>query len=193
MYNDPLRMLHLYGWHGVVKAVFGFNPRYMITGLGEMALHRAGVSRRFSLATLNAQGDETGHDAAKAAPYREFNKAWPRMTVDAAAYVDRSYWTDVTRELDRLRAHGVIIVGGLPTTFDDTIIPADVLPFLRRYYADAGGCFIVLPNRSLYPRDDFYDTNYHLMESWQHHHSSALAPTLAMILRSGHCPQKVQQ
>jgi hypothetical protein len=188
MYNDPRRMLRVYGWRGIIKAGFGFGPRYVITGLGEMALNDAGVSRRFSLATLDSQGDETGHDATKAAQYRESNTAWPRMTVDAGVYADPRYWDDLTRELKRLRAHGVIIVGGLPTTFDDTIIPPDVVPFLTRYYAAAGGCFVSLPNRSLYPRADFYDTNYHLMESWQHVHSRALAPKLAAIFRAGHCP-----
>lgn len=192
MYNDPRRMLRLYRWHGLARAAFGFNPRYMITGLGEMALHRAGVGRRFSLATLNAQGDETGHTALKAAPYREFNKAWPRMTVDAGAYANLFYWTDLTRELERLRTRGVIIVGGLPTTFDDTIVPPDVVPFLTQYYARFGGCFVALPNLSLYPRENFYDTNYHLMESWQHVHSHALAAKLAAIYHAGHCPTAAQ-
>lgn len=188
IYADPRRMMRLYSWRGLAKAAFGFSPRYMITGLGEMALHRAGVGRRFSLATLNAQGDESGHDATKAAAYRAFNLAKPRVTVDAGAYADRRYWADLSRELARLRSHGVIIVGGLPTTFDDTVLPANVVPFLKRYYADANGCFILLPSRSLYPRDHFYDTHYHLIERWQHAHSNALAGQLSAIFHAGHCP-----
>ena len=188
MYRDPRRMLTLYNWRGLAKAAFGFSPRYLVTGLGEMALKRAGIGRRFSLGTLNAQGDESGHTAAKALPYRAYNMAWPRLTVDAGAYADHGYWHDVTVELARLHGRGVIVVGGLPTTFDDTIIPPNVVPFLQRLYADAGGCFIMLPNRSLYPRDHFYDASYHLTENWQHAHSHALAPQLAQIFQAGRCP-----
>ncbi|MGL4541147.1 MAG: hypothetical protein ACRCUI_01390, partial [Polymorphobacter sp.] len=188
LYNAPARMPGLYGWRGLPRAVFGSSPRTLVTGLGEMALHRAGVERRFGLATLNAQGDETGHDAAKAAAFRTATMALPQQTVDAGAYADRAYWGDLRRELARLQARGVILVGGYPTTFDDSIVPANVAPFLTRLYADAGGCFIALPNRSLYPRDHFYDTAYHLTEAWQRAHSQALAPQLAAIFKAGRCP-----
>ena len=178
----------LYSWRGTLRALFSFDLRYALSGIGEMALARAGVSRRFGLDTMNALGDETGHNAAKAMPYRAFVTALPKLVIDRRAYGDIHYWADVDVVVRRLRARGVIVVGGLPTTFDDTVIPAVTIGFLQKFYADRGGCFVMLPNRSLYPRAAFYDTNFHLGEATQHLHSAAVGPLLANIFLAGRCP-----
>ncbi len=59
------------GPEGVARAAFMFSLPTLAQSLGEMALAQAGVRRRFGLDTLDKQGDETGHDDAKAVPYQE--------------------------------------------------------------------------------------------------------------------------
>ncbi len=182
------RLPETYGWRGVLRALFSFDLRFAISAVGEMLLERAGVDRRTSLATMNAHGDETGHTDAKAQAYRARNAALPKLSVSKQSFEDAGYWSKVSQQLARLRARGVIVVGGLPTTFDDTEIAPEALMMLRRHYAAAGGCLLVLPNRSLYPRSYFYDASYHLTESHQRAHSSLLAPRLAAVLQAGGCP-----
>lgn len=182
------RLPETYGWRGIVRALFSFDLRFAISAVGEMLLERAGVDRRTSLATMNAHGDETGHTDSKAAAYRARNAALPKLSVSTRSFEDAEYWSKVSQQLARLRARGVIVVGGLPTTFDDTEIAPEALSLLRRHYADAGACLLVLPGRSLYPRRDFYDASYHLTEANQRRHSSLLAPRLAAVLRAGGCP-----
>jgi hypothetical protein len=188
MYRAPARLFQLYSWRGVLEAAFAYDPRYLISGIGEMLLHHAGIGRRFSLGTMNAVGDETGHNAVAAAPYRTYVSTMSRIVVDKRAYTDLRYWTDMTEAISALRQRGAIVVGGLPTTFDDTLIGPATIPFLQRFYASQGACFVILPNRSLYPRASFFDTEYHLQERWQHYHSELLAPELARIFRTGRCP-----
>jgi hypothetical protein len=61
-------------------------------------------------------------------------------------------------------------------------IPDAPIARLAHFYADHGARFLVLPNRSQYPRSAFYDSNYHLRESWQHRHSVLLAEKLRPLL-----------
>ena len=45
-----------------------------------------------------------------------------------------------------------------------------------------GAKFLVLENRSQYPRADFYDSGYHLRQSAQQRHSALLAQGLKPLL-----------
>ena len=80
------------------------------------------------------------------------------------------------------RGHGVAVVGGLPTVFDDKPVPDPAIAELRDFYGRNGAGFLLLPNRSQYPRDDFYDSAYHLRQSAQEKHSAALAEGLRPFL-----------
>ena len=70
-----------------------------------------------------------------------------------------------------------------------SIVPAAVINRLRELYEGRGACFVVLPNLGKYPRSDFFDTSYHLQETFQIAHSTALAPILAEISRISLCPE----
>ncbi len=75
-------------------------------------------------------------------------------------------------------AHGVQIIGGLPTEFADAPMPPATLQAIRSVYTQNGGDFLVLPNFSRYPRSAFFDTADHLNETWQVAHSKLLAEQL---------------
>jgi len=81
--------------------------------------------------------------------------------------------------LDFLKSHGrkyVDVTANIEELagYEDSADPAIVRAALAR--------FLVLPNRSQYPRSAFYDSNYHLRESWQHRHSVLLAEKLRPLL-----------
>jgi len=172
------------GPEGVARAAFMFSLPTLAQSLGEMALAAAGVHRRFGLDTLDSQGDETGHDDTKAVSYLAVIRKAPENMPDndgLLANPDGSQ-AAIAAFLDWCRAHGVTAVGGLPTVFNDRPIPDAPIAKLRAFYRAHGAGFLVLPNRSQYPRAAFYDTNYHLRESWQHRHSALLAAELRPLL-----------
>jgi hypothetical protein len=172
----------------LAAALFYFDVRYLFSAIGEMALARGGIQRRTSISSMTPQGDERDVTSAKAAAYAPFIASMPSPNVSLHAYDDARSIAALESLIDTATAKGIVVVGGLPTTFADAQIPADVIRRLRTLYEQRGACFLVLPNHSLYPRSAFFDTDYHLRESFQIAHSAALAPWLAQIARTGACP-----
>jgi len=172
------------GPEGVVRAAFMFSLPTLAQSLGEMALAKAGVRRRFGLDTLDKQGDETGHDDAKAIPYLAVIRGeQENMPNNAGLFANPDgSQAAIATFLDWCQAHGVTAVGGLPTIFNDRPIPDMPIEKLRAFYRAHGAEFLALPNRSQYPRSAFYDTSYHLRESWQKRHSALLADELRPLL-----------
>jgi hypothetical protein len=168
-------------------ALFYFDVRYLFSALGEMLLNRAGIQRRTSTHSMTPEGDERGATAAKAVAYRDFINTVPAPSVSVSAYDDTGASAAVATVILAARTKGVIVVGGLPTTFVDTPVSASVIERLRTLYAQHDACFLELPGRSLYPRSSFFDTEYHLQESAQIAHSRLLAQPLARIWHSGSC------
>ena len=172
------------GPEGVVRAAFMFGLPTLVQSVGEMGLNAAGVHRRFGLDTLNKQGDETGHDGVRALPYLSVVSAAPENLPNIRTLFDSPDGSQaaIAQFLDWCRAHGIVVVGGLPTVFDDAPVPDAAIARLRNFYAQHGGAFLVLPSKSQYPRSAFYDSGYHLRESWQRRHSALLAESLAPLL-----------
>jgi hypothetical protein len=172
------------GPEGVLRAAFMFNLPTLVQSLGEMGLQAAGVHRRFSLDTLDKEGDETGHDDAKARPYTAIIHAEPAALPDPKHLLDNPDGDQATiaNFLDWCRKHGVVAAGGLPTVFDDKPVPEAAISQLRSFYARHGAKFVTLANRSQYPRADFYDSPYHLRQSAQERHTRLLAEALRPLL-----------
>lgn len=186
-YNHTGEIPKIYSLRGIFHSAFNFDVRYLISSLGEMALNRAGVQRRFNLGTLNKSGDEFGHDASKSVAYRALVNGLGRDGADRLVYTDESYWKDLEAILGKAHERGIICVGGLPTTFDDFRNVEIAVKFLTEFYKSRHACFIALPNRSLYPRSYFYDTAYHLQQEHQIEHSRLLAPRLKDIFTNNGC------
>jgi hypothetical protein len=182
--HDKLSLIDR-GPEGVVRAAFMFSLPTLVQSVGEMSLQAMGISRRFNLGTLDRQGDEIGHDGASARLYRRIIAMTPEALPKTELLMDNP---DGDQEiiglfLDWCRSHGVIAVGGLPTIFNDRPVPDATVTRLRAFYASHGASFLVLPNRSQYPRADFYDTGSHLQQSAAIRHSQFLANGLCTILR----------
>ncbi|MBA2587654.1 MAG: hypothetical protein H0U98_03420 [Alphaproteobacteria bacterium] len=172
------------GPEGMVRAAFMFSLPTLVHSIGEMGLKAAGVARRFNVETLDRQGDETGHDGAKADPYVPVIRRTPQVMPDTHTLMSNpdSGQAVLGAFLDWCRAHHVQAVGGLPTIFNDRPLPDAAPDMLRSFYAAHGAGFMVLPNRSQYPRADFYDSAYHLRESAQTAHSQLVAQGLRPFL-----------
>lgn len=172
------------GTEGTLRAAFMFSLPTLIHSIGEMGLKYVGVQRRDTVDMLNRQGDEIGHDGAKALPYRAVIRRTKQVMPDPQMLPDNPGGSQAALAafLDWCRAHHVAAVGGLPTVFNDRPIPDAVPDTLRRFYARHGAGFLVLPNRSQYPRADFYDAAYHLRQSAQMRHSKLVAQGLHQFL-----------
>jgi hypothetical protein len=175
---SPLRM---------ASALFYFDIRYLFSGMGEMVLQQSGVHRRTSIQSMTLQGDETGATKQQSEQYLSFIQSLPPPTVGLDAYEDPAFAAAVGPVIDAALAKGIVVVGGLPTTFNDADVPESVINWLRAYYERRGACFLLLPNHSQYPRSAFYDTDSHLQEPAQIAHSELLGPRLAAIARSARC------
>jgi|GEM_PF-763729 len=172
------------GWDRYVHGAFGFDIRYFIESVGEMALSKLGYSRRVGVtsADINEHGDAVGHDDQAAGPYRQSmsSMGW-RKPVMTVSNTTRDTYGRLVRELT---SRGVLVVGGLPTTFDDVRFrPADSASW-RAIFERNGGSFVSLPNLSQYPRADFFDSPYHLRSKTQKRHSAKVAERLNALLKT---------
>lgn len=184
VYGDKRRLVAL-GWERSLRAVFAFDLPYVVSGLSEMALQAIGVQRRVGLATMTPQGDETGHTPQQAAPYRAYVASVTPYIPTGEALAKPSYAEhQVTAFLLWAKRHGVLVIGGLQTTFSDAAVGEGTIAALRHFYEASGQRFLVLPSHSQYARDCFFDTFAHLTEPCQIAHSRALAAALAPIVQN---------
>lgn len=169
---------------------FSLSLRDVFTSLGEMAFRRLGIMRDTDQYQLNRQGDIVGHTASRAKPYAAFlsgEKANDPNSglVDGVQFAGAAVISDFVQ---RLTARGVSVVGSLPTTFDDAPLDPRFIAWFQRFYEQAGGHAVVLPNHGRYPRARFYNTKYHLNEEGQIEHSRLLARQLCNARIITDCP-----
>jgi hypothetical protein len=186
---DQAALLHMEPSQAL-NSLFYFDLPFLISAAGEMALATVHHDARYSVRTMNANGDETGHSERRAVEFRSHLRETAPVVVDAAATLDGMQRSKgFTEFLAWAAANGVRVVGGLPTTFENTPIPAGLVDELRAFYETRGHCFIALPNLSLYPRTAFLDTPFHLAEQAQIRHSGMLVPYFMEMARNpARCP-----
>jgi hypothetical protein len=163
-----------------LAALFSFDLRAALMGPIEAVL----IAARFHdprsefTGTTNAWGDHIGHTALLAMTSRAvLATATPYHA--SAEQIRAGYGTSLIVAFSRwAAAHGVHLIGGLPTEFDDPPMPDATLQAIRAVYELNGGDFVALPNLSRYPRSAFFDTAEHLNETWQVAHSKLLAALL---------------
>ncbi|MGC1411063.1 MAG: hypothetical protein WA864_19240 [Acetobacteraceae bacterium] len=163
-----------------LAAVFSFDLRAALMGPIEAALIVAHFHdpRPEATGTLNAWGDHIGHTAELAATSQAV-LATASSYHAPAEQIRTGYGTTLIAAFSRwAAAHGVHVIGGLPTEFADAPMPGTALQAIRSVYEQNGDDFIALPNFSRYPRSAFFDTGEHLNETWQVVHSKLLAEQL---------------
>ncbi|MGH7041271.1 MAG: hypothetical protein ACREFY_03960 [Acetobacteraceae bacterium] len=167
-----------------VAALFSFDLRYALMALIERALVAGGFDdpRAGAEGYTDAWGDHTGHTPALGAPYRAV-LAHAHPFHATVAEVETGYGTKLIVQFLRwARAHGVRAIGGLPTEFIDSPMHPATRRAIAALYRANGAAFLELPNRSLYPRADFFDTPDHLSEPWQIVQSVAVGDALRRML-----------
>jgi len=186
------------GLGGILYATFIFDVPILIRSLGEMGMAAIGIRRPFDALdepdarqgekALDQFGDSIGHTAKRARLYREVISSWKWSAPDLETVSSPAARRDVADFLKWACDHGILVIGGLPTTFDDAPIPNEVVASLRQLYTSNGQAFLVLPNRSQYRRSDFYDSQFHLNREAQLAHSKLLAAGLKPIMQQT-CPR----
>lgn len=163
-----------------LAALFSFDLRAALMGPLEAALLVAHFHDPRAAATgaTNAWGDHVGHTSELAATSQAVLATYVPQH-PSAAQIHAGYGSALIAGFTRwANAHGVRVIGGLPTEFADVPTPDATLAAIRGVYLANGGDFLELPNRSRYPRSAFFDTAEHLSETWQIFHSKLLAEQL---------------
>jgi hypothetical protein len=140
-YDDKARLAGL-GWERVLRAFFAFDPSFLVSGLIEMGLDKSSFQRRVGIGSLTPQGDESGHTDADAIPYRAYIASVQPYEPSAAALAAPSCAkTQIAGFLAWAAAHRVLVIGGLPTTFDDARVTDEAMAAIRRIYEEKGQRF----------------------------------------------------
>ena len=162
------------------SAFFAFDLRAAVMSAIETALVATGFHdpRAEAGGTINAWGDHTGHTAEKAAANASMLASVRPDHATARQVESQAASRQVAAFLDWARAHRVRAIGGLPTGFADSPIPADTLAAIRTLFEAHGAEFLQLANYGRYPRRYFFDTADHLHETAQIAHSWAIARAL---------------
>jgi len=166
----------------IASAIFCCSLADFLESLAEMPLARAGlISPQAVLAAeYNTQGDRIDTPLAKADPALLRNSA--RDTPNAAA-IRAGYGTRlIAAFVAQASRRGVIVIAGLPTDFDTVTYSSPVLQTIAGIYTKNGGQFGVLPNLSLYPEPDFFNSEDHLAQPCQFLHSVLVAQMLGLTL-----------
>ena len=168
-------------WGG---ALFSFDLRYALMSLVEKVLAMRGFHdpREAVTGGTNAWGDHVGHTMALAAGDRLMLASLTPWHATAPGVRD-GYGTALLVEfMGWARAHRVQVIGGFPAGFRDAPMPDTTRAAIRAVYLANGAEFLELPNESLYPRTDFFDSPEHLAEPGQIAHSIAVGDALRAML-----------
>ncbi len=180
--HDP-RLLASLGAGRLLGGAFASAVPDALEAIAEMAARSTGFGNPQAMlgAQFNRFGDRVAATAATADP--QFLAKLRRAEPPAPAIINGYGARLITAFVQRETRRGVIVIGGLPTDFRDVRLPKSDIAALRSAYAAGGGRFLQLANLSRYPRADFYDSEDHLMQPCQFHHSILIARALGRMLR----------
>jgi hypothetical protein len=135
-------------------------------------------------AERNRWGDQVGYTMESAKRFRDrILNATPESLPRSSDFRKDSRTKIVLRDfMERCTKRGITVIGGLPTTFVDRNIDADLIKEIRSFYESHGHHFVLLDNKSQYPRNMFYDSPYHLIDSAAAEHTRLLASEIIKII-----------
>lgn len=135
----------------------------------------------------NTQGDRIDNNLADADPALLHH---PPRPVPNPQEIESGYGAFlIARFVAQETSHGITIIGGLPSDFAAASLTPETIDALASVYTAHGGAFMVLPNHSLYPVQDFFNGEDHLVRPCQYLHSMAVAHHLAPLLHRPVQPQ----
>lgn len=145
------------GAASIMEALFAAGPRRLIEVFAGKARVRAGTQ-----AHVNPFGDHnlenfpplSQRDAARVDLYQPVLIGVDANSRGARAIADFATWA---------RQRNIAVYASWPNTIDHPVYQRSTgFDEIRRFYEGAGIAFIDTPNKGLYPRAMFYDTQYHL-------------------------------
>lgn len=165
-----------------LAALFSIDLPTLLNDLVTWATLKAARINTNHDADYNDWGDRVGHARAVAPGAAGALDQLPPASTPTAA-VQAGYGARLIGDFTRWAStHGIVVIGGLATSFRDVMPPAGSLQAQQAVYTGNGGRFLVLPNRSRYPRHDFFDTRFHLDEGCQIRQSLMVADAMAPML-----------
>ena len=150
-----------------------FDIPTLIESLAEQMLVFAGVKPLVTAKSLTPYGDIAVNTPEAAKSYRKFIDSIPPAKIEFIAANPA-----IKDFLQWAADKNITVIGGLPTTFDDTFIPPEAKNSIEKLFTDNGALFTAAANCSLYPRQEFFDTSYHLQRQSQIKHSQIIAEEL---------------
>ncbi len=166
----------------ILGAVFCCSLSDFLESLAEMPLAYVGFidPQRLLTSEYNGQGDRIDNPLADADTAL---LGHPPRPVPDAQEIAGGYGTAlIARFVGQETAQKIIVIGGLPTDFTSADMTASVIGTVASAYTENGGKFAVLPNRSQYPVQDFFNSEDHLARPCQYKHSIAVAYVLGYLL-----------
>ncbi len=170
-------------WHlppgRVLGAMFCCMLADGLEAIAEMPLAGLGFrnSAQVLAAEYNVEGDRVDNDLAGA---DKALLAGPARLEPTAEEIEAGYGTKlIARFVKQERAKGVVVIGGWPTEFADARISGAARAAVMRIY---GTGFLSVKGESLYPREDFFNSEDHLARPCQFEHSVAVAEGLGKML-----------
>jgi hypothetical protein len=128
----------------------------------------------------NEQGDRIDNNLADADPALLHH---PPRTAPDAQEIASGYGTFlIARFVAQETSREITVIGGLPTDFAAASLSSGTIKALASVYTTHGGMFMILPNHSLYPVQDFFNGEDHLARPCQYLHSITVAYQLAALL-----------
>ena len=170
-------LLSRFDLHRRAAALLSLSLQDVYTSAVEMALQAHGFQRRFTISQLTTQGDLSGHTLTKAADYTAY-LAGLQGAVAVAPDPQSEGMRLIADFVAGHRANGVRVFSAFPPTIDDGPVQLAGYDAIRSWWQTNSDGFLETPNLARYPRDQFFDTHYHLAEPAQIQHSRRLGQAL---------------
>jgi hypothetical protein len=166
-----------------IDALFSFDLRFFLEALTESVFASAGITGNFTVDVFTPQGDYAAGSVEMARHYRARLQQQAMATPDADVLEQPSGAEMLLKRFFVIaRSHNAVVVGTLPTTFDDHPHDPAAIARIASLYRDNGAHFLVLPNQDQYPRSCFLDSHYHLATLCQIEHSTKIGRMLGAFL-----------
>ncbi|MDD3265792.1 MAG: hypothetical protein PHC75_01260 [Burkholderiales bacterium] len=177
--NDQ-KYLSKFGSEKLLYAIFSKDLRYVASSILENLLVKVGFKMRFTVSNLNIEGDMMNHTKENGKDYASFVASLEPARPMLEACEDNYDKQIIANYIKYVHSLGGQVYGSFPTTFNDKLSQDDIkaMQCIKSFYKKNGASFLELPSNSMYSRESFYDTFYHLNESAQIEHSKILSGVL---------------
>jgi hypothetical protein len=177
-YDHPL--LFAQDWKRQLAALFSVSLPDFYSSAVEMGLAQTGFQRRFRLDQLTQQGDMSGHTPDLATAYVDYIGTLPGQVPQV--FVDSAGATLIAQFIKAVQTKGARVYGTDPASIDDGSPAGAGFDQVEAFWLQAGAGFIRLSNAGRHPRQEFFDTGYHLAEPYQIAHTEGMAAALKTLL-----------